>query len=185
MRKFLLMLLGAVLLFTACNKDDENNKFDANHRLYITGVNKANKAVRYENLSVEEIVRIDSVWLYSSDLHSGISELFEFALGNIDTINNRFAMQAGYINNGTYDNIFFAYRNYYLMRFVYGENNEYLGTDTLAYVPNKQITDAKAKIDSLFPLEKWSEIYEIFNNAFTFIPCTGAELRELEKSGNW
>lgn len=185
MRKFLLMLFCMCIWFTACNKDDENNKFEANHRLYINGVNKANKAVRYENLSVEEIVRIDSVWLISTDLRSGISELFEFALGNIDTINNRFAMQAGYINNGTYDNIFFDYRNYYLSKCIYGENGKYLGEDTLAYVPNKQITDAKAKIDSLFPLEKWSEIYDIFNNAFTFIPCTGAELRELEAAGKW
>lgn len=184
MRKFLLMLFCVCVWFTSCN-DDDSNKFDCNHRLYINGVNKANKAVRYENLSVEEIVRIDSVILYSTYNGVMLNENFEFALGNIDTLNNRFAMQAGYINNGTYDNIFFSQRNYYLMRFVYGENNEYLGTDTLAYVPNKQITDAKAKIDSLFPLEKWSEIYDIFNNAFTFIPCTGAELRELEKQGLW
>lgn len=178
------MLFCVCVWFTSCN-DDDSNKFDCNHRLYINGVNKANKAVRYENLSVEEIVRIDSVILYSTYNGVMLNENFEFALGNIDTLNNRFAMQAGYINNGTYDNIFFSQRNYYLMRFVYGENNEYLGTDTLAYVPNKQITDAKAKIDSLFPLEKWSEIYDIFNNAFTFIPCTGAELRELEKQGLW
>lgn len=184
MRKFLLMLFCACVCFTSC-KDDESDKFDCNHRLYINGVNKANKAVRYENLSVEEIVRIDSVWLKSEYNGVGLTIPFEFALGNIDTLNNRFAMQAGYINNGTYDNIFFSQRNYYLMRFVYGENDTYLGTDTLAYVPNKQITDAKAKIDSLFPLEKWSEIYEIFNNAFTFIPCTGTELRELEKQGLW
>lgn len=184
MKKVLLIILGVFALLVAC-EDDENNKFDSNHRLYINGVNKANKAVRYENLSVEEIVRIDSVILYSTYNGVMLNENFEFALGNIDTLNNRFAMQAGYINNGTYDNIFFSQRNYYLMRFVYGENNEYLGTDTLAYVPNKQITDAKAKIDSLFPLEKWSEIYDIFNNAFTFIPCTGSELRELEKSGKW
>ena len=184
MRKFLLMLFCVCVCFTSC-KDDDNDKFDCNHRLYINGVNKANKAVRYENLSVEEIVRIDSVWLKSEYNGVGLTIPFEFALGNIDTLNNRFAMQAGDINNGTYDNIFFSQRNYYLMRFVYGENNTYLGTDTLAYILNKQITDAKAKIDSLFPLEKWSEIYDIFNNAFTFIPCTGAELRELEKQGLW
>lgn len=184
MRKFLLMLFFVCVCFTSC-KDDDNDKFDCNHRLYINGVNKANKAVRYENLSVEEIVRIDSVWLISVYNGVGLTELFEFSLGNIDTLNNRFAMQAGYINNGTYDNIFFSQRNYYLVKSIYGENDTYLGDDTLAYVPNKQITDAKAKIDSLFPLGKWSEIYEIFNNAFTFIPCTGEELRELEKQGLW
>ena len=184
MRKFLLMLFCVCVCFTSC-KEDDNNKFDCNHRLYINGVNKANKAVRYENLSAEEIVRIDSVWLRSEYNGVILTLLFEFSLGNIDTLNNRFAMQAGYINNGTYDNIFFSLRNYYLSKLIYGENGEFLGIDTLAYIPNKQITDAKAKIDSLFPLEKWSEIYEIFNNAFTFIPCTNAELRELEKQGLW
>lgn len=184
MRKFLLMLFCGCMCITSC-KDDDSDKFDCNHRLYINGVNKANKAARYENLSVEEIIRIDSVWLRSEYNGVVLSELFEFALGNIDTLNNRFAMQAGYINNGTYDNIFFSQRNYYLMKSIYGKNDEPLGIDTLAYVPNKQITDAKAKIDSLFPMEKWSEIYDIFNNAFTFIPCTGAELRELEAAGKW
>lgn len=185
MKRFLLVLLGAVMLFTAC-KDDENSKFDSNHRLYINGVDKANKAIVYtDRMSASEIVRLDSVCLYSNYNGVMLSELFEFALGNIDTINNRFAMQAGYINNGTYDNIFFSQRNYYLFKYVKDTVGFSYTVDTLAYVPNKQITDAKAKIDSLFPLEKWSEIYDIFNNAFTFIPCTGAELRELEAEGKW
>lgn len=185
MKKVLLIILGVFALLVAC-EDDENNKFDSNHRLYINGVDKANKAIVYtDRMSASEIVRIDSVWLRSEYNGVILTELFEFALGNIDTINNRFAMQAGYINNGTYDNIFFSQRNYYLTKYV-KDTIGFSGTvDTLAYVPNKQITDAKAKIDSLFPLEKWSEIYDIFNNAFTFIPCTGAELRELEKSGKW
>ena len=185
MRKFLLMLFCMCVWFTSCN-DDDSNKFDCNHRLYINGVNKANKAIVYtDRMSASEIVRIDSVWLRSEYNGVILSELFEFALGNIDTLNNRFAMQAGYINNGTYDNIFFLQRNYYLCKYV-RDTIGFSGTvDTLAYIPNEQITDAKEMIDSLFPLEKWSEIYDIFNNAFTFIPCTGAELRELEAEGKW
>lgn len=184
MRKFLLMLFCMCIWFTSC-KDDESDKFDWDRPLYVNGVDKANKAIVYtKRLSASEIVRLDDFWLYTN---SGtiVSWHFSFAEGNIDTINNRLLLPAGFINNGTYDNPFFDLENYYIIKDV-KDTIGFSGTvDTLAYIPNAQRHRAKELIDSLYVLEQWDKIYDIFQNAFTFIPCTGEELRELEKSGNW
>ena len=75
--------------------------------------------------------------------------------------------------------------NYYIIKDV-KDTIGFSGTvDTLAYIPNAQRHRAKELIDSLYVLEQWDKIYDIFQNAFTFIPWTGEELRELEKQGLW
>ena len=52
--------------------------------------------------------------------------------------------------------------------------------DTIAYIPNAVLRDAESRIKALFNAKDYQPIYKIFNDAYTFIPITGSEYRELE-----
>lgn len=44
--------------------------------------------------------------------------------------------------------------------------------DTIAYVPNQVINDARIAIETAFADENYTEVYELFNTAFTFLPIS-------------
>lgn len=44
--------------------------------------------------------------------------------------------------------------------------------DTIAYIPNQVINDARIAIESAFADENYTEVYELFNTAFTFLPIS-------------
>lgn len=44
--------------------------------------------------------------------------------------------------------------------------------DTIAYVPNEVINDARVAIEAAFADENFTEVYELFNTAFTFLPIS-------------
>ncbi len=52
--------------------------------------------------------------------------------------------------------------------------------DTIAYIPNAVLRSAETRIKALFNAKDYQPIYEIFNDAYTFIPITGSEYRALE-----
>ncbi len=114
------------------------------------------------------------------------SVYFSLEDGNLDTINNRIVLKAGNIN-GIDGNPFLdpstGFNDYIIFRFVYDQNDQFLGIDTLAYIPNSQRQAAYEQIKALWDTENWDAIYEIFQNAFTFIPCTGEEYKALKEAG--
>jgi len=52
--------------------------------------------------------------------------------------------------------------------------------DTVAYIPNSVLRIAETQIKAAYSALNNEEVYRIFNEAFTFIPITGAEWRELK-----
>lgn len=44
--------------------------------------------------------------------------------------------------------------------------------DTIAYVPNQVINDARIAIEAAFADENYTEVYDLFNTAFTFLPIS-------------
>lgn len=42
--------------------------------------------------------------------------------------------------------------------------------DTIAYVPNEVINNARVAIEAAFKDENYNEVYNLFNSAFTFLP---------------
>ena len=52
--------------------------------------------------------------------------------------------------------------------------------DTVAYIPNSVIRTAETQIKAAYAALDNEEVYRIFNEAFTFIPITGAEWRTLK-----
>jgi hypothetical protein len=59
------------------------------------------------------------------------------------------------------------------------ENNRIM--DTIAYIPNINMRTSEAQILQALADKDTTAVYSIFNNAFKFLPITGAEYRELIK----
>jgi len=55
--------------------------------------------------------------------------------------------------------------------------------DTLAYIPNANITSARQQIIAAFEAKDTAAVYEIFYNAFRFIPITASAYRDLKRQG--
>lgn len=193
-RTILLLMVGFIFAFAACDKDDDNGKLDPNAKIYISGADKLLKNTRYgvdAPLTAAQICRLDSLWMKCSRYgrkEESIDAYFSFRGESgctIDTINNRLVFDAGSINgidgNGFLDPNT-GYNDFYIFKmFSYPDGRD--GRDTLAYIPNAQRQAAYEQIKALWDTEQWDAIYEIFQNAFTFVPCTGAEFRELKEAG--
>ena len=185
MKNLIFAIIGIVaLLLTACK--DEEKKFNPDAPIYIRGVDALNKNVKYgvdERLTAHKICTLDSISLVSDDGVNGVMPLYCLAYGNLDTINDRIVMTAGNIDV-LEDNVFInnpVFSDFFIAKSVHTDHG-YVW-DTLGYVPNYQREAARAKIAELWEKEDWDAIYEVFQNAFTFIPCTGKEFRELKEQG--
>lgn len=74
----------------------------------------------------------------------------------------------------------------YQREFIYGYDfilTTHDNVDTVAYIPNSVITEARNNIETALQIENYDEVYRLFNEAFTFIPITGYEWRELKSQG--
>ena len=181
MKTHTLLLLGlaACGVFAAC-EEEENPKLNGDYKIYINGVDRTdgNKAVNQKRMTAHEVCRLDTVVMMIRNVEGGgTSETdFSLALGNLDTVNNRLIMEAGNIN-GIENNILLEEGwCCYLQK-----NNLY--SDTVGYIPQAQ---RSAIIDTLEVLfadgreKNIDKILDIFQSAFVFYPCTGAEFKEIE-----
>jgi hypothetical protein len=74
----------------------------------------------------------------------------------------------------------------YQREFIYGYDvilTTHDNVDTVAYVPNSIITEARNNIEAALENENYDEVYRLFNEAFTFIPISGSEWRALKAQG--
>lgn len=55
--------------------------------------------------------------------------------------------------------------------------------DTLGYIPNSVLDVAEAKIKAAHEAGNYEEVYRLFLEAYTAIPCTGEEYRQLQAEG--
>lgn len=55
--------------------------------------------------------------------------------------------------------------------------------DTIAYIPNSVLRNAEIQIKAAYANNDFTTVYELFNTAFTFIPITGPEWRDLKSKG--
>lgn len=187
MKKIAFLLIAMAAIFAACDKED-NGRLDPNAKIYIKGATKTNKNLHWNvgnTLSVHEICLLDSLsCLYNTFI------INKEGAGSIDTINDRLVMEAA--NLGDYRGSCLldvdAYPHFVITRSWYDGGDpqvsqEYLGTDTVAYVPQALRREAYNKIAVLWENGEWDEIYAIFLDAFEFYPITGEELRALIDEG--
>lgn len=169
----MLFIATICTLFSSC-KDDET-KWDKNAKLYIKGVDRANKSLS-EAMTVAEICSLDTVLMYLPQ-YGAFSPFGDEFDNKIDRVNNRLVMVVGNIETFD-DNQFFISPEVIIGKI---SNNDYNSFDTLGYVPYSQ--RYAAAIKTLWEGEDWDAIYNIFQNAFTFIPCTGAEYKAMIENG--
>ena len=55
--------------------------------------------------------------------------------------------------------------------------------DTLGYIPNSVVMEARKKITEAFNRQDYEECYRLFDNAYKFRPITGEAYRKLLKQG--
>lgn len=55
--------------------------------------------------------------------------------------------------------------------------------DTVAYIPNSVVLEARAKITAAFNAGDFDACYKLFDDAYVFLPTTGPKWRALKASG--
>lgn len=55
--------------------------------------------------------------------------------------------------------------------------------DTVAYIPNAAILEARAKITAAFNAGDYESCYQIFDNTYIFLPTTGEKWRAMKAAG--
>lgn len=58
-----------------------------------------------------------------------------------------------------------------------------LESDTVAYIPNKVMSDNLKKIQELYDRQDFEACYQMFDTAYIFVPITGAEWLKLKAEG--
>lgn len=181
MKKIIYIVL-ATIIFASCEKEPTTTKgkLDPNALISI----RPAAGVKSGYLSAKDIVKNTSslsfynLNMYSNPLARG------FAPAQRDTVNVRLMMWGTDIidQSGKYTGEFIEGKD-----FVFRKNVD-LGHyppiyDTIAYLPNSVITEARGKIITAFADSNFVEVYRLFDVAFTFTPITGPEWRALKAAG--
>lgn len=184
---FVLAVIATAIIFTAC-KDDDSKAWNNYAPVYIWGHDRdGNKAVNQQVEKVHDILvwateEEQSLVMFSDQ--TGFTETFsntmDAEVARVDTINDRAIFLAmRIICDGEINENWLPYRNWYIM-----EQSDVFGAgDTVAYIPNAQLDFAEDTIRKLFKAGDYDSIYKIFETAFQFIPCTGAEFKEMKEKG--
>lgn len=181
---FFLMVVSA-LLCVAC--DDDGGKYNPYAKIYINGVDAQNKAATEKiRLTVEQICKGDSVCMIGVISGGNIFSFVSATDHYIDTVNMRLVFPAynifGTDNSLDADNspFFRDGERFCLVDFHYANM-----FDTIGYVPTLSRLQAKEALRELFKDRDANRdaIYKVFTEAFTFVPCTGAEYRAMIERG--
>lgn len=189
--KNLIYLIALIFTLAACCEDEpETKKFkiDMTSKVYIKpgkSTPKSAQRVKSENpahLSDLDIVRKGtSLGLFNDKLGSGI---WRAGFAGKDTISEtpaflRYASDIlavdGFDNPIVIPDFLYAYD---CVIEIFRNNND---IDTIAYIPNINMRTAETQILQALADKDTTAVYGIFNNAFKFLPITGAEYRELKK----
>lgn len=188
-RILLLALVGT--MFVAC-KEDEPFKFRED-TIYLNGVEnpRYKSTARYHSLY--EILRDETVEMWIANKAEFGDQLGRrgFSDAQRDTINNRLLMWSTDILSECDGEIWIS-RDFIRAEYIYLTINngtefdytiQHTAVDTIGYIPISVLRAAEHQIDSLFALEKYAEIYDLFHTAFTFYTCTGAEYKAIMENG--
>lgn len=195
----------ALLAAPAC-KDDDGGKFDPFAKIWINGKNSTNKVqTTQQRLTAEQICKGDSIYLSGTTKCDNmlatvtaymIKPTYDGALP-IDTVNMRLPMENGNVDDGYTPldkNIFLSEEfNWFILKMErdssLNERYEYVysgkHTDTIGYIPTSVRLAAREEIRKLWDDRDANReaIYKIFNDAFVFYPCTGAEYKRMLEEG--
>lgn len=205
--KTLLFAVPAIALLAApACKEDDGGKFDPFAKIWINGKNTTNKAqTTQQRLTAEQICKGDSVFLCGTMRSYNLAGTLTGYMIKptydgylpIDTVNNRLPMENINIDDGYTPldkNIFLSEEWYwYILKMVRDTSinhmNEYVYShkcgDTIGYIPTAVRLAAREELRKLWDDRDANRdaIRKIFNEAFVFYPCTGAEYKRMLEEG--
>lgn len=182
MKRLFLMALVA-MAFVACDKED-GFQYDPMRLVPIRGVDtpatyaynaRGVKAFAHEGQQKKLTAHEICVIALTSDLQLRCEEWcgHGFDVRQIDTVNNILSML---IDEVLKDDLTLNYN------FIGGNNMVFTSwSDTVAYIPNSVLRNATEVIEQLHAQGDYEGLFEVFDNAFRFYPCTGAEYRALKE----
>lgn len=160
----LLALVSIALL--GCKKDGSGLRGDA--PLYINGKN----ALKTSDKPVGTLKEIET--MSCNGWHdTGVPDERK------DTVNCRIIFFSDFVvgEDGSLTKEFITRRDYVFMARFFSTR------DTVAYIPNSTMIAAEAAITAAHARGDYAECYRLFEEAFVFIPITGAEWRALQAQG--
>jgi hypothetical protein len=186
-----LILLAIIFAIVSCSKDEKPSRFrlDSSAMIYIKpNQNSNSKKLSFsgkyssEHLSNLEIVKLGTTMRFYNDSLSNnecvggfagkdtISAVPAFLRYGTDIINEN-----GFGKPYLVPDFIYAYD---IVIEIFKSNTDH---DTIAYIPNAVIENARLNIKAALAAKDTASVYTIFNSAFTFIPITGSEYRELKR----
>lgn len=175
----IVLVACATSLFTACQKEDNNNngKLDPNALISIRPAPGVKATGNTKYLSAHEIVKQTSSFCFIRP--NGDETGRGFASHQRDTINNRLLMYGTDVIDqfGELYTAFIEASNY-----IFVTRGERLAIiDTIAYIPNSVMRKAESSITEAYRKGDYATCYKIMDSAFIFYPITGEEWLELKK----
>lgn len=190
--KHLILFFLLALALSGCEKNAiEDFKIDPSATINIhaaNGVKLRSATIDTAHLTALEIVRQTTLLRFT--LSNGKVASRGFAPLQRDTISNvpmlkmwgTDIMYYDQLTDGTYTtNLILALDFLEARNCLLIHNNGGNNDDTIAYIPNTVLRVAEMQIKALFAEKDYEPIYTIFNDAYTFIPVTGAEYRALNQ----
>lgn len=184
MKKGILLVAIATIIgvsFTSC-ENKKNKLWDPNAKISLRAADGVPSGKGSSvHLTAKEIVEQTTNIEFINPKLSGDDRLTRgFTDNQRDFVNNRLLMNSTDIisYDGTYNPSFIEGQD---VRLTTATHEAIL--DTIAYIPNKTLRDAAAIIKQAYDAEEYDLVYATFDQAFRFIPITGAEWLELKRQG--
>ena len=184
MKKLLLILLIGVT-FSACKKDPEPFRLDADAKIYVKPDKNYIATKTSQNLTPFEVVKQATLLRGYNTEVMGSSHISWGWIGK-DTISDVPALlrwgtdiihdKTGYGEYG----LQYEFINSFDLIIARETNNQ---IDTIAYIPNANMLAAKEAIIAAFENNDNETVYELFKEAFRFIPISAEDYKLLKKQG--
>ena len=188
--KKLFLLIAIIFTFLSCSNEEQPEpktfKIDPFAMIKIKpSLSKTNKLSFYSKFSSEhltplEIVkRATTMRFYNSKLSNSDCAAGFAGKDTISTVPAFLRYGTDIINNDGFG------KPYLVPDFIYAHDivieifRSNKDIDTVAYIPNIVMKTAREGIEKALIEKDTASVYVIFKNAFTFIPVTGAEYRDL------
>lgn len=175
MRKILLLILTVFVSFTSCDKKDiptiDKGKLDPNATILIKPAKGAQLKASISGLTALDIVEQTMGMTFQS--HYGGSTYYE----------EKMTLDRGFGDNQRDFDIpalkmfgtdIIQTDGSFIKEFIYG-TDVYLVTerwDTIGYIPQNVIDNARVLIEAAYNDDNYTEVYKLFNEAFTFMPIS-------------
>lgn len=173
MKKVILFLSVLALVFVSCEKNDvpDKGKLDPNAMIIIRPASGVQLKSTVPGLTALEIVEQTMGVTFRS--HYGGSTYYEDVM-TLDRGFNDAQRDLSIPALKMFGTDIITAEGEYVKEFIYG-TDFYLITydlDTIAHIPQTVINNARVLIEAAYNDENYTEVYRLFNEAFTFLPIS-------------